>query len=230
MVVAYVLFKSEVKVMKRLAACTAALLLAFLIVSCEDDSPTTAIETITFEVTARDDDVENYDVGDIVCDPSLGKAGEDPVSIEFKPEIRIYPPNSTTYHVVDLPTNGAMDPEYFGVTPCKNIDNDLVEPCIPCCEDPLDTSCTDCIGYVKPPEGMVPQIIPINGNYRFTVRASGGKVVGIFKKKDYRQEAQDVRDDAAMQVQVCLNGQVVNTFTAVTKEVGGGIYITIPID
>ncbi len=202
--------------MKRFAAFAAACLLAFLIVSCDDNSPLSLTETITFEVTAQDNDAVRYDP---ICDPSLGVGGTYPVSIEFKPEIRIYPPNSSSYEVVALPSNGAVDPEYFGVTPCKDIDTDIIPPCIPCCEDSL-SSCTDCLDQDQN---------PLNGNYRFTVTASAGKVVGIFRKKNYQQEVPDDRDNAELIVRVCLNGQIADTYTSVTRDEGGGVYVTIPI-
>ena len=203
--------------MKRIVALTAAFLLAIFMISCENDSPTNLVETVTFEVTAKDNDDTRYDP---VCDPSLGIGNIYPVSIEFKPEIRIYSPNSTTFQVIDLPTNTASDPEYFGVTPCKNMDINDAPPCIPCCEDSLGSNCTPCIDD----EGN-----PLTGNYRFTVTASGGKVVGIFQKKNY-QEGFDPRDNAELTVHVCLNGQFMDTYTAITKEEGGAVTIIVPLD
>lgn len=216
--VVYVYFKPEVKVMKRLAAFTATALLALLIISCDEDSVTQVIETVTFEITAIDSDDPRYTP---LCDPTLGTPGIYPVSIEFKPEIRIYPPNSTTYQVVALPVNGAIDPEYFGVTPCKDSNIGAVTPCIPCCEGAVDPMCTPCLDENQD---------PLTGNYRFTVSTSGGQVVGIFEKKNYQDEFFDPRDDAVLTVRVCLNGQFTETLTAATSEEGGGLYVIVPID
>ncbi len=218
--------------MKRYAALTAAFCLAIFIISCESESPTETLERITFEVTAVENNIDDYEEGFIICDDSLSIGGEYPVSIDFKPEIRIYPPDSTTYQEVELfPNTASTDPEYFGVTPCRSLDINAAPPCTPCpsCQEPWDPSCT-CFGFVKPPVGVPPEIIPVTGNYRFTVTASNGKVVGLFKKKNYQEGFADARDDARLIVQVCINGKFVEALTASTSDIGGGIYIVVPID
>jgi len=119
------------------------------------------------------------------------------VSIEFKPEIRFYLLNSTSYKVAEIPAGTPNDPEYFGRTP-------------------YDTVCVDAMRTGN----------NADSNYQFPVTTKNEKVVGIFKKKFY-DNADNWKNDATMIIDVRINGVLWKTFQTEEIEGGLTIIVPI---
>lgn len=182
--------------------CISCLLFLSLLVTlhCSSDDPSTSKDTVEFILTATDyvpQPPVDYQppntvppLGQAVCydfDPRSTPQNQvtyppRPVSIEYRPEIRIYKQNSETYQLVDIDPGFPNDPEYFGRTP-------------------FDTVCL----------AAQQQTFEADPNYQFSIDVNNEKVVGIFKKKLYEDEY-SWRNDANLVVSVYVNGSFWRAF------------------
>ncbi|MEW5807595.1 MAG: hypothetical protein AB1756_09660 [Acidobacteriota bacterium] len=213
--------------MRRFALAILIFLSTSLWLSCSSDEPDYVSETLTFVVTASgyvpQEPPEYKDpnipppVGQAVCydidprcpNPAIPQCpppGTDlvypprPISVEFKPEIRIFAKDSSSYQVIELEEGMPDDPEYFGRTP-------------------YDTVCSD----------AVQKWYEADPNYQFTCSTDASKVVALFKKKDYYGTPQAWKDDATMKVDVYINDVLWKSFMELDPS-EGGLTVIVPIN
>jgi hypothetical protein len=178
--------------------------MAFLL-QCSSDDPTLRSDLVEFIVTATDYVPQppfDYQSGPIppigaaVCyevDPRPDPQNPStpyvypprPVSLEFKPEIRVYPADSKSFKIVELEVGSPNDLEYFGRTP-------------------YDTVCYDAI---RKGDNAAE-------NYHFSVNVNNEKVVGIFQKKS-NTSPNEWKNNAVFKVEIFINGNYWDAFETV---------------